>query len=183
MIYLTRHGNRHDQHDKKWRSNCEFSWDTPICPTHFPAMLNQAETLKDKIEVVYSSPFVRAMQTAWVYADVCSVPICIEGSLSECLKEKWFPNPESFQLLTTSELARNYPQVDQTYQSRFDPKPPEGRRHCRRRVSRFLDWLIPQNSNCLLVGHGFSIKDCKVRLGMDAHIPPKGVLLTPPNQD
>lgn len=180
MIYLTRHGNRHDNHDKNWAKNCPFHWDTPICPTHYPYLHEQAKTLINKISIIYSSPFIRAVQTAWIYADTCNVPICIEGSLSECLKGVWFPVLNDFKLVSPQDLSRHYPQIDIQYVQQANPMPPEGRKNCRRRVNKFLDWLIPQNTNCLLVGHGFSIKDCKVRFGMDGKIPEKGTLLTPP---
>src|SRR5208337_594474 len=81
----------------------------------------QARAMADRlalesIEHLFSSPFLRCVETAAVVVERLGLTIKIDVGLSEWLNADWFSKPP--ELLPGAELVRQYPQVDPSYRSR-----------------------------------------------------------------
>jgi broad specificity phosphatase PhoE len=150
---------REDFMRPEWRDTAERPYDTPLSEE---GRLQARETglfLQDKpVECIYSSPFLRAVETASGVAEVLNVPIRIEHGLCELLKAEWFPGPPDY--LTPHDLQRRFPHIDPSYTSRVQPTYPEveengdvGRR-CRLAIDAMLadEW-----TSALWIGHGASV--------------------------
>ena len=158
-VWLVRHGMREDFMRPEWRDTAARPHDTPLSEE---GRLQARETglfLQDKhIEVIYTSPFLRAVETAGGVAAVLDVPIRIEHGLCEALKEEWFDGPPDY--LPPEQLSERFPTIELEYRSRVSPVYPEveelnevGHR-CKDAATAMLSdkW-----SNALWVGHGASV--------------------------
>lgn len=176
-IFLTRHGHRQDRVFKKWRSFITRPWDIPLSNLGISQAEEIAEDLEEKkLDYIFSSPFVRCVQTADIIGRRAGIDVHIEHGLCELLRSSWFEgNPD---WLDVRELRNHYISVVDEHVSNV-PRPtwPEGRGSCRKRVKATVDDLLKRyQGNLLLVGHGFSIKDAKVIFGGDGKLPPMGKL-------
>jgi broad specificity phosphatase PhoE len=93
--------------------------------------------------------------------------------MSETLREKWFEkcgyNPLS-RIHTHYDYSLHYYNVDTKYVSYMHQQFPESRRDSRRRTKAFMEWFKASEyweKDVLLVGHGFSVKDCLNNLGIN----------------
>lgn len=144
----------------EWRETAERPDDTPLSEEGHQQALETGEFLRDRggVEVVYTSPFLRAVETAAGVADVLDVPIRIEEGLCEVMNPDWFAARPDF--LPAEELAQQFPRIDLDYVSQVHPTFPEiesngdvGNR-CLLTVNALLQggW-----SRSLWVGHGASV--------------------------
>ena len=162
-----RHGLRLDRIDKSYK-------DDPNPPLHhsgIEAIINSSKKIHN-LDAVFTSPFIRCVQTAHLLNSY-DAPIFIEYGLSETLKERWFTkcgyNPLN-RLNNSREYQLQYYNVDAQYTTKVHQSFPESRRESRRRTAQFMDWLKKSEyweKDILLVGHGFSIKDCLNELGIN----------------
>jgi len=165
-IWLVRHGLRQDFVQKDWGKTAERPHDTPLATE---GRLQAKETglfLKDKgVDVIYSSPFLRAVETASGISDVIGAPIRIEHGLSEVLKQEWFPEKPDF--IPVEEMKRRFPMVDVTYRSRVFPDWPEDDQNGQldRRCANTVKTLLSDDWNTALwVGHGASVGSVGINL-------------------
>lgn len=183
MIYLIRHGLRVDKIINSYKGD-------PNPPLHHSGIQPLMGYNIPNLDAIFCSPFLRCVQTSH-YLNRCDAPIFIEYGLSETLKQKWFEkcNCDPLTTLQTKdELKKHYYNVDLHYQTKITQRFPESRRDSRRRAKRFMESLKKTeywNKNILLVGHGYSIKDCLNYLGKnppyqgwDGGIPQMGHLFT-----
>jgi broad specificity phosphatase PhoE len=165
-IWLVRHGLRQDFVQKDWGQTAARPYDSPLAKQ---GRLQAKETglfLKDKnVEVIYSSPFLRAVETAAGISDIIGAPIRIEHGLAEVFKKEWFENPPAF--IPVDELKQRFPAVDASYRSRVSPDWPEDDQNgqldgrCALTVKALLSdkW-----TTALWVGHGASVGSVGVNL-------------------
>lgn len=192
IIYFSRHGKRIDRrgaHEpwKFWIKNSERWFDPPIVEFNISELELQAKTIA-KLEAVYSSPFLRCIQTAHVYASYHQCPLYVEYGIGENLRQGWFergcpnyPFAPDFPncLIDPKELKFTYYTVESKYKSLYkNYKFPETRRQCRKRVNWLCQELV---NNCkyesiMLVGHGVSTKDARSFFGLSGGFPDMGVL-------
>jgi broad specificity phosphatase PhoE len=142
----------------------------PIHHTGIQPLIDNSRKIKN-LDAVFCSPFVRCVQTAH-YLNQHDAPIYIEYGMSETMRARWFEkcgyNPLN-RLHNSRELELHYYNVDSEYVSQIHQKYPESRRDSRRRAYSFIEWLKKSEfweKDVLLVGHGFSIKDCLNALGI-----------------
>lgn len=81
-LYIFRHGETELNRQKRWQGS---GMDFPLTPVG----LQQAEDLAGKLadrglEIIYSSPLKRALQTAETVAALLSVPVEVRPDLREC---------------------------------------------------------------------------------------------------
>ena len=149
-IYLLRHGMR------KFEDHGFYSLLTPEGEKQAEELV---ETLEDlKINQIYSSPFIRALQTIKPYSEKSKISVKVEYGIYEDIEEPWFC-PEEFQYTLTADEKEKY-RVDETYESYF---PMEGIKfnesfeNVQARVDMFLNYLLIQHQNTtdniLLVTH------------------------------
>lgn len=145
--WIARHGHRHDYVDADWFNKAERPYDPPLSEDGLFQAQELGERLQsEQIVHLFSSPFLRAVQTAHHAAEALDLPIKLEAGLSEWHNSEWMSDmPER---LSTDELAEHYPRIDLTYTSRSNETFME-------RTGETARQLVGEFSqNILMVGHG-----------------------------
>lgn len=114
-IFLIRHGLREDMLHPDWKSTAPRPDDTPLSEEGFRQAGDVAGVLASAgVVALYSSPFLRAVQTAAATSNRLHIPIRIEPGFSEFINPQWFQNvPE---LMSPAELEAVCPLIDSQYQ-------------------------------------------------------------------
>jgi broad specificity phosphatase PhoE len=153
-IWLIRHGNRLDFSNPEWLDTAERPHDCPLSPNgEQQARDTGARLRREPVAHLFSSPFIRAAQTATIIGNAIGKPVKIEAGLSEILSANWFPDRHD--LLSAAELADRFNGIDITYRSQVEPEYPETRELMTRRSKRVVELLTQQFDGTLVfVGHG-----------------------------
>ena len=113
---------------------------------------------KNKINKIYSSPFIRTLQTINPYCAKYDLKINLEYSLSEIQHPLIIPE-KSYQVTLPTYMANNFNYNDR-YSSLLDPLNhvyPEDETHVSKRVRKFLNILLnnklTKSNNILIVTH------------------------------
>lgn len=155
IVWICRHGNRIDFVDPSWRGR---NGDDPhLSPDGVVQAQETGRRLKGEgIRYIFSSPFLRTVETAHYIAEEIEVPICIEQGASEWLNPEWFSTAPA--LMSPQDLAQRFPRVDPSYTSVIVPHFPETDAQAlarERKAIRFLTERYP--GPLLFVGHGHSV--------------------------
>ena len=115
-----------------------------------------ARLAKENISHIFSSPFLRAIETAREVARVLNLKIKVEAGLSEWLKFEWFfPEPV---LMPMENKIKLFPEIDPLYKSFVTPVYPETVEEMENRVKQAVDCIVHNfTGNMLFVGHGASV--------------------------
>uniref|UniRef100_A0A5S6QM50 EGF-like domain-containing protein n=1 Tax=Trichuris muris TaxID=70415 RepID=A0A5S6QM50_TRIMR len=159
IVWCLRHGERQDYVDASWVRTAASPDDTPLAAKgHLQAFEAAQRLQKEKIHHIFSSPFLRCVQTANYVADAMGLTIKIEHGLSEVLNI--FPPGHK----KIDELRSQFANVDRSYTSFVVPNAVEHHDFdCFGRVgaavSKIVDNYVSDQdaSSILLVGHGASI--------------------------
>lgn len=117
LIFIARHGSRLDVEDPAWARQAQRPWDPPLAPRGRYEARRLAARLADKgVEFIFSSPFLRTLETAELLADILDLPLNVEPGLSEWLTPDWFPLPEP--ALGLENLAKQFVRIDRGYAPR-----------------------------------------------------------------
>ncbi len=158
-VWLLRHGMRQDFAQADWARTAERPHDPPLSPDGRRQAEDTGRFLIDKeIEVIYASPFLRAVETAGVISDMLKKPIRIENGLCEVYNPDWFPREPDF--IAPAELQNRFSLIDLDYEPRVFPRFPEldSRDDLMQRCRRTVEVLLRDAwSSALWVGHGASI--------------------------
>lgn len=156
-VWIARHGNRIDFVNPEWFNTAEHRYDPHLSPDG----LIQAKELANRlvgegITQIFSSPFLRTVQTANAIAEILDLPIKLDWRLGEWLNPQWMTEPP--EILPIETLIAKFPRIDETY--------PIGRSHypetwedCLSRTEQVAKRLVeayPQD-NLLFIGHGASV--------------------------
>lgn len=114
-FYLFRHGQTHFNKERRWQGQ---KHDSELTEEGIKQAQELAENLIGKgLQIVFTSPFKRALKTAEVVADKLDIPICIRDGL----KEGCFGVAEG---KTVDEIKMEFSEVCKdwygTYESSFD---------------------------------------------------------------
>jgi broad specificity phosphatase PhoE len=156
-IWLARHGRRRDFDDPEWVKRAPRPHDPPLSAEG----RRQAQALADRLAGVglahlFSSPFLRCVETAAPIAQRLGLAIRIERGLSEWLNSEWFPEPP--ELLPLAGLARRFPRVDATHRPRGEARYGESGSDALRRSGETALQLVAEfEGSLLMVGHGASV--------------------------
>jgi len=154
-VWICRHGIRIDQIDPTWRR--QNGHDPHLAEEGVRQARETGERLRDEgIRHVFSSPFLRAVETAHYIAEALDRPIHIEQGICEWLNPRWFSHAP--QLTSVEELARRFPRVALDHRSLVLPRYPETDEEAFLRAgqaARLLADTYP--GSLLLVGHGHSV--------------------------
>eukprot|EP00276_Gloeochaete_wittrockiana_P009143 CAMPEP_0184646036 /NCGR_PEP_ID=MMETSP0308-20130426/2688_1 /TAXON_ID=38269 /ORGANISM="Gloeochaete witrockiana, Strain SAG 46.84" /LENGTH=350 /DNA_ID=CAMNT_0027075693 /DNA_START=186 /DNA_END=1238 /DNA_ORIENTATION=+ len=121
-LYLVRHGERQDSVQPNWTATAPFPNDPPLTAKG----IQQAEAVAGRlagsgISVIYSSPFLRTLQTADVISRRLGIPIKIERGIGEWLSSSIFrsgrPPVLYIDSLSASDIADTFPTLDLSYHS------------------------------------------------------------------
>ncbi|WP_036485965.1 histidine phosphatase family protein [Myxosarcina sp. GI1] len=156
-VWIARHGNRIDFVNPEWFDTAERRYDPHLSEDGFIQAKELAQRLKqEKIEHIFTSPFLRTIQTANEVAQVLDLPIKIEAGLSEWHNSEWMNEvPETH---PKELLKAEFPRLDWSYQSLLTPQYPETEAEVNQRTAETAKRLVAKYSeNLLIVGHGASV--------------------------
>lgn len=156
-VWLARHGNRLDFVRPEWFDSAKRRYDPPLSEDGLIQAQQLAQRLRSaNIKHIFSSPFLRAIQTANEVAKVLDLPIQIEKGLGEWLNPDWMTEmPETH---PQEELTDIYPRIDWSYISQIVPEYPESEEKGRQRMQQTAFRLLDNyREDILLVGHAASI--------------------------
>jgi len=156
-IWIARHGNRLDFVDLDWFTSAERPYDPPLSEDGVVQAKELGKRLKsESIAHIFTSPFLRTVQTAHEVAEILDLPIKLEAGLSEWLNPDWMR--EMPQKLSEETLAAKYPRIDLGYCSAIVPEYPESNDKIMHRTAETARFLVEKYSeDILLVGHGASV--------------------------
>jgi len=156
-VWITRHGNRQDFVNPNWGKTARWQDDPGLSPDGIIQAKELAERIKkENIRHIFSSPFLRTVETASQVAKVLGLKIKIEAGLSEWMNTDWF-KPEPV-LMPLAEKAVLFPEIDLSYISRIVPVCPETHEEMEIRVAKAVHIITGEFSgDILLVGHGASV--------------------------
>ena len=148
-IYILRHEDR----------TMDATFFSPLTREGLDNSIKLIELLtKHKIDKIYSSPFIRTLQTVTPYCKSSNLPINIDYSLSEIQHPHIIPE-KSYQITLPLYLAESF-NCNPKYTSLFNPVDhvyPETDVHVKKRVKRFMSKLLTDelksNYNVLIVTH------------------------------
>jgi broad specificity phosphatase PhoE len=156
-IWIARHGNRADFADPQWRQAAARPHDPPLSPDG----LVQADELGRRllgegIAHVFTSPFLRAIQTASRVADILGLAVRIEHGLTEWLNLEWFPSAPEY--LPLEEAAALFRVVATDYASAVLPSYPETWEQMEARMAMAATMLAERfPGDMLFIGHGATV--------------------------
>ncbi len=159
-IWLVRHANRQDFVTPEWFNTAERPYDPPLSAD---GMVQARELTKilslektPQISQIFSSPFLRTVQTAHELATSLDLSIKLESGLSEWLNPDWMSEPP--QTHPWEWLKQKYPSLDLTYRPRVIPKYPETEITLKQRTKTTAQLLTSEfEGDLLLVGHSLSL--------------------------
>ncbi len=157
-VWIARHANRWDFVYPEWFNTAERPYDPPLSEDGF----EQAKQLADRLATtstishIFTSPFLRTVQTAHEVAQKLNLPLKLEWGLAEWLNPNWMRHsPETLPLEI---LRQEFPEIDPHYQSRILPQYPESEQQVFARTQETAKRLVAEFSeDILLIGHGASV--------------------------
>ena len=164
IVWVARHGNRLDFVNPEWFNTAQRPYDPPLSDDGVIQAQQLGQRLKSaNIAHIFSSPFLRTVQTADQVAQALDLPIKLEAGLSEWLNPEWMKQkPET---LSPEALAQKYPLIDRRYSSRVVPQYPESNETVMQRSAQTVRQLVEEFlEDILLVGHGASVLGTTVGL-------------------
>jgi broad specificity phosphatase PhoE len=156
-LWLVRHAHRLDFIQPEWFDTATYRYDPPLSAEGFDRSHSLAQQLRQvSIDRIYTSPFLRTIQTADPVARLLQLPIRLEWGLCEWLCQEW---TDGFPATTpVAELMRCYPNIDDAYQSLVIPSYPETTQELDARIAIIAGRLIQGNSgNILAIAHKGSV--------------------------
>ncbi len=156
-IWITRHGNRYDFVNLDWFITAKLPYDPHLAKDGIKQAQELGERLKlEKITHIFSSPFLRTVETAYEVAKILDLPIKLEAGLAEWLNPNWMDHDPEIRSPET--LAENYPLIDLNYSSRVIPQYPETEEIVNQRTAEIAQKLACEfEGELLFVGHGASV--------------------------
>jgi broad specificity phosphatase PhoE len=152
-LWLVRHAHRLDFVQPEWFDTATYRYDPPLSEVGFDRAASLAAEFRQvKIEQIYTSPFLRTIQTVDPLARLLQLPIRLEWGLCEWLCQDWtvgFPvtNP-------VDDLICCYPNIDTAYKSLVLPCYPETAAALDARIEIIAGKLVECNcENILAIAH------------------------------
>lgn len=152
-IWIVRHGNREDFQNPGWARTAERPYD--------PALSDDGETqaqevgrslCNEPVDYIFSSPFLRTIQTASHIADALDLPVCLEPGIGEILPDiQCMPA-----LLSREKRAQRFPRINWSYNAAGSLNYPENAEAGHNRAAAAAQALTSRypDKNLLLVTHG-----------------------------
>lgn len=175
-VWIVRHGSRKDFEDPEWHRTAARPYDPPLSEEgRRQAQETGRRLVRENITHIWSSPFLRCVQTAQLIAEEIDGSFKLEEGLSEWLNPDWFSyRPD---IRHREWLQRRYSRLDTGYESAVRATFPESRSKMLERVGTTVDYLVKlEHGNILLVGHGASVQGSVARL-LEVDLEEKGDLL------
>jgi broad specificity phosphatase PhoE len=141
----------------EWLATAIYPYDPPLSPEGLKRSVFLAQKLgRLPIDLIFTSPFLRTIQTADPLARILQLPIRLEWGLCEWLCQDW--TPAMPKTLSIDELRSDYPNIDLAYQSLVLPCYPETHEELDARTSILAHALVRNNAqNILAIAHKGSV--------------------------
>jgi broad specificity phosphatase PhoE len=155
-VWIARHGNRIDFVNPDWFLTAEYRYDPHLSEDGHIQAKQLANRLKtEKISHIFTSPFLRTVQTANHVAEALDLPLKLEWGLCEWLNPDWMTEmPET---MSVEALCQRFPRIDPAYKSDIINYP-ETEKSCLQRTGETAKRLAAEfPEDILLVGHGASV--------------------------
>jgi broad specificity phosphatase PhoE len=177
-FYFVRHGKRVDFENPAWRESAANPHDTPLSETG----LRQAEDIATALEGcgirhIFSSPFLRTLETAHPLAERLGVPLLREPGFSEWLNPAWFETAPRW--MPVNEAAARFSRIDPGHEPLLEPCFPEETESpgVYNRVGLVLERLVKRfpDGDVAIFAHGSPLGQGIARLigtleGIDLHM-------------
>jgi broad specificity phosphatase PhoE len=152
-VWLVRHAHRLDFIQPEWFNTAPFPYDPPLSALGWQQSLELVEQLQNsQIQQIFTSPYLRTIQTAYPIARLLGLSIQVENGLREWLHPEWslsLPETLPIELLTDVELP-----IDLTYRSQVTATYPETIEELHNRSGEVAEKVIIQSpNNVLIVAH------------------------------
>lgn len=161
IVWLVRHAERADFSEGEW----DPVWperaiglgqdpdDAPLTVAGRRQARHAASLLHGPLNRIYSSPFLRCIETARIISDVHGVELMVSTDLTEWMNPEWFNNTyEHFEEIhfnsNRAHFARGYPEI---------PESEESHKERWNRVFLTLTEMDEENFPIALVTHGGGI--------------------------
>jgi broad specificity phosphatase PhoE len=167
-IWVVRHGLRIDFADSSWPASAENPCDPPLHATGMTQARETAERLRqESIDWIFTSPFLRTVQTADLIAAGLKTGFRVEEGFAEWLRREEFDSFPVFRSLDA--LAREYPRLTAGYRSCAKASFPETRDDLDRRVRAALTGIASAfPGDILIVTHASPVSSIfRVLAGVD----------------
>jgi broad specificity phosphatase PhoE len=154
-LYLVRHGQRLDAVDKQWHAKQGGDkYDSPLSSTGIMQAEQLARRLQDEaIDVIISSPYLRALQTAQPIAEALGMPFYVDAGMGEWQGRAMIPHAPD--ITPPDERVSQFANLDLSHTTTIWPQYPESVPQVfaryRQAVTRLLDVF---DGHLLIVGHG-----------------------------
>lgn len=157
-IWLARHGNRFDFVYPEWFNTAPRRYDPPLSNDGIIQAEQLAQRLQSEtIKYIFSSPFLRTIQTAYPIAEKLKLPIKLEAGLGEWHNPDWMT--ETPEIHPREELESLYPLIDKNYRSQILPEYPESLSEVKQRIQKTITLLLEQfTENLIIIGHSISVE-------------------------
>ena len=152
-LWLARHAHRLDFIQPEWFDTAIYPYDPPLSELGQAQANDLSQQLSQaQVDRIFTSPFLRTIQTAHPLARILGLPIQLECGLCEWLCADWTPSLPN--LTPVAELMTEYPRIDLGYQSVITPSYPETLTDLSLRTSMVANRLIHSNfQNILIIAH------------------------------
>ena len=179
-LFLIRHCNRLDRDDPDWKEKSLNLLDAPLTEKGIYRSMEIANYFNDIIiDAIYSSPFLRCIQTSYPISLKTRCNIKVDNRLSERYLTKWYPEiPPG--TLGNKQLFNYYPTIDLSYNIQNLPFYPEKEidENFNLRVKSFWESIVYENKSIIVVAHGDPLMQIKRILSIDPYVSThKGSLL------
>jgi broad specificity phosphatase PhoE len=153
-IWLVRHAHRLDFARPEWFDTAIYPYDPPLSELgHSQAIVLAEQLIQVPIDRIFTSPFLRTIQTADPLARLLQRPIKLEWGLCEWLCADW---TRSFPITTPlAQLKEDYHSIDLAYDSLVIPPYPETLEELSSRMNMLSLEFLQANPehNILIIAH------------------------------
>ncbi len=156
-VWIARHASRRDFVDSDWYRTAPNPYDPPLSDEGVTQATQLGRRLcGENIARIFSSPFLRTVETAHQVADMLDLPVELEQGACEWLNADWFPaRPE---WTAPEALAMNFPRIIGRDASVVIPNYPETWEDLLTRTATAIRTLTAQTqADILIIGHGASL--------------------------
>ena len=163
-LYLVRHGQRLDTVNNKWFTPDDNKYDPPLSEKGYWQAQRLAERLShEPIDWLFSSPYLRALQTIQPTAAALDMPFYVDDGLGEWLARTLIPHTPNID--APIKRAADFSHMGLTHTSKIQPVYPESVQEVFERLHQAVNYLLESyEGNLLLVGHGRTVTGIAHRL-------------------